>query len=176
MELKTDAILKGPIWAEIIDRLVDRTGGNIFKTNWDLYALSITIGMMHDGQIESDDMVPEGYDAEPRSVPRTVLGHSQNRALLEFVLQAAMITTKHVDLDESNRLEIAFGEEKEFEFNPIVFLTKYANYGVTKIKEVIDDTDDKVEMMEALTTFLNTLYESGVAGLSDETDLEIDDD
>lgn len=78
MELKTDAILKGPIWADTLERLV----GTVFKTYWDVYALSISIGMMHDCQIESDDMVPEGYDAEPKSVPRTVLGHSQNKALL----------------------------------------------------------------------------------------------
>lgn len=69
MELKTDAILKGPIWADTLERLV----GTVFKTYWDVYALSISIGMMHDCQIESDDMVPEGYDAEPKSVPRTVL-------------------------------------------------------------------------------------------------------
>lgn len=53
MELKTDAILKGPIWADTLERLV----GTVFKTYWDVYALSISIGMMHDCQIESDDMV-----------------------------------------------------------------------------------------------------------------------
>ena len=51
---------------------LDRLVGTVFKTYWDVYALSISIGMMHDCQIESDDMVPEGYDAEPKSVPRKV--------------------------------------------------------------------------------------------------------
>ena len=167
MELKTDAILKGPIWAETLERLV----GPVFKTYWDVYALSISIGMMYDCQIESDDMVPEGYDADPKSVPRTVLGHSQNKALLEFMLQAAMITTKHLDLEEGERLEIAFNEDKKLDFNPIAFLTKYANYGISMIKDIIDDTTD-VEMLEAIMTFLNTTYESGVTGLEDEIDVE----
>lgn len=63
MELKTDAILKGPIWADTLERLV----GTVFKTYWDVYALSISIGIMYDCQIESDDMVPKGYDAETES-------------------------------------------------------------------------------------------------------------
>ena len=82
MELTTDAYLKGPIWAETIDRLV----GSLFKTNWDIYALSITIGIMYDAQIEPEDMVPQGYEGEPRYVPRTILGHTQNKALIEFML------------------------------------------------------------------------------------------
>ncbi len=167
MELKTDAILRGPIWADTLDRLV----GTVFKTYWDVYALSISIGMMHDCQIESDEMVPEGYDAEPKSVPRTVLGHSQNKALLEFMLQTAMVTTKHLDFDENERLEIAFNEDKKLDFNPIAFLTKYANYGITMIKEVIDDTDD-LEMLEALMVFLNSTYENGVDVVEDDSEIE----
>ena len=169
MELKTDAILKGPVWAETIDKLVAKTG-KVFKTNWDLYALSITLGMMHDCQIESDDMVPEGYDAEPRYVPRNVLGDLQRRTLLEFMLQSAMITTKHLDMAENERLEIAFNDDKKLDFNPVAFLTKFANYGVTVIKEAIDDADD-VEMLEALMTLLNTTYESGINAMDDEIEL-----
>lgn len=167
MELTTDAILKGPIWAETLERLV----GTVFKTYWDVYALSISIGMMYDCQIESDDMVPDGYEVEPKSVPRTVLGHSQNKALLEFMLQTAMITTKHLDFDEDKRLEIAFNEEQKLDFNPVAFLTKYANYGISMIRDVIDDTDD-VEMLEAIMTFLNSTYEAGITGVEDDIEIE----
>ena len=138
MALKTDAVLKGPIWDITLNRLV----GTVFKTQWDVYALSIAIGMMYDCQIESDDMVPDGYDTEPHTVGRNVLGHAQNRSLLEFMLQTAMITTKHLDLDENERLEIAFNDDKKLNFNPIQFLTKFANYGISMINDVIDDTDD----------------------------------
>lgn len=171
MELTTDAYLKGPIWAETIDRLV----GSLFKTNWDIYALSITIGIMYDAQIEPEDMVPQGYEGEPRYVPRTILGHTQNKALIEFMLQASMITTKHIDLNEDERLEVAFNDDKKYEFNPIAFLTKFANYGITKIHKVINGCDD-IEMLESLMRFLNTTYESGICELNDYFDLyEIDD-
>lgn len=162
MELTTDAILRGPIWAETLEKLV----GPVFKTYWDVYALSISIGIMDDCQIDSENMVPNGYEGE-RTVPRTVLGHSKNKALLEFMLQAAMITTKHVDLDENERLEIAFNDDKKLDFNPITFLTKYANYGITKIKEKIDDTEG-VETLEALMTFLNETYKKGIVEKDDD--------
>lgn len=175
MVLKSDAILKGPIWAETIDKMVDRNGGKIFKTNWDLYALSITIGMMYDCQIDSDNMVPEGYDADPRYVPRNVLGDVQRKTLLEFMLQSAMITTKHLDLSEGERLEIAFNDNKKLDFNPVAFLTKFANFGVSKIKDIIDDTDD-VEMLESLMTFLNSTYESGISGTGGNDDIDLVED
>lgn len=170
MELTTDASLKGPIWAETLDKL----RGTVFETYWDVYALCISIGMMYDCQIESDAMVPAGYDAEPRSVPRNMLGHAQNKALLEFMLQTALVTTKHLDLAEEERLELAFGSDKKLDFNPVAFLTKYANYGVTKINEVISDAED-VELLEQLMTFLNSTYEAGVGVLDDDVDLDDDE-
>ena len=171
MELTTDAILKGPIWAAMFDKLK----GVVFETNWDIYALSISIGMMYDAQIESDAMVPDGYEAEPRYVPRNVLGHDKNKALLEFMLQTALVTTKHLDLDEDTRLAYAFDDQVKVEFNPVAFLTKYANYGITKINEVVSDTND-VETLEALMTFLNSTYEFGaeltanISNLAEEID------
>lgn len=54
MQITSDVTLKGPVWAEMLDRLVEE----VFATNWDVYALCISIGMMYDGQIESDDMSP----------------------------------------------------------------------------------------------------------------------
>lgn len=170
MELTTDASLKGPIWAETLDKL----RGTVFETYWDVYALCISIGMMYDCQIESDAMVPAGYDAEPRSVPRNMLGHAQNKALLEFMLQTALVTTKHLDLAEEERLELAFGSDKKLDFNPVAFLTKYANYGVTKVHEVISDAED-VELLEQLMTFLNSTYEAGVGVLDDDVDLDDDE-
>lgn len=170
MELTTDASLKGPIWAETLDKL----RGTVFETYWDVYALCISIGMMYDCQIESDAMVPAGYEAEPRSVPRNMLGHAQNKALLEFMLQTALVTTKHLDLAEEDRLELAFGSDKKLDFNPVAFLTKYANYGVTKVNEVISDAED-VELLEQLMTFLNSTYEAGV-GVLDDDDVDLDDD
>ena len=155
MDVTTSAYLKGPIWAETLDRLK----GTVFETYWEIYALCISIGMMYDRQIDSDDMVPEGYLSEACEVPHTVLGKSKNAALLGFMLQTALITTRQLDYDEQTRLEYAFDDKKTFD-KPIYFLTKYANYGVTLIHEIIAEKDD-IEMLEALMVFLNTMYESG---------------
>jgi len=155
MDVTTNAHLKGPIWAETLERLK----GTVFETYWDVFALCISLGMMYDKQINSEDMVPEGYSTEVFEVPHVILDRSQNKALLEFMLQTALITTKHLDYDEQTRLEYAFNKEKVFE-NPILFLTKYANYGVTLLHDVISEKDD-IEMLEALMTFLNKTYESG---------------
>ena len=61
MELTADASLKGPIWSETLDKLT----GKIFDTFWDTYALCISIGMMYDQQIDSDDM---GHRESPLSM------------------------------------------------------------------------------------------------------------
>ena len=43
MQITSDVTLKGPVWAEMLDRLVEE----VFATNWDVYALCISIGMMY---------------------------------------------------------------------------------------------------------------------------------
>ena len=156
MQITADVTIKGPVWAGMLDLLVTE----YIPTYMDLYGLSISIGMMYDGQIESDEMVPAGYKENPRSIPRNVLIQNKNKSLLEFMLQAAIITTKHVDFTEQERLEIAFSEKAVDKFSPIQFLTKYANYGIVKIKEAIGDATD-VELMQKMTTFLDSIYETG---------------
>jgi hypothetical protein len=156
MQITADVTLKGPVWAEMLELLVDE----YFARYWDLYALSISIGMMYDGQIDTDDMVPAEYKENPKYIPRNVLIQNKNKSLLEFMLQAAMITTKHVDFSEQDRLEIAFSSKEVENFNPMQFLTKYANYGIAKIKDAIGDASD-VKLMQKLMTFLDDIYETG---------------
>ena len=159
MEITSDVTLKGPIWAEMLDRLVDE----VFATNWDVYALCISIGMMFDGQIDSEEMVPSDYTENPRYIPRNVLIHGERKGLLEFMLQAALITTKHVDLTEEKRLEYAFNDKNnqpEVPFKPLSFLTSFANYGISKLKDALDDATD-VELLERIMNFLKDTYETG---------------
>lgn len=168
MQITADVALKGPIWAEMLDLLVDE----YFARYWDLYALSISIGIMYDGQIETEEMVPADYNENARSIPRNVLIQSKNKNLLEFMLQAAMITTKNIDFSEQDRLEIAFNGKTVDKFNPMLFLTKYANYGIVKIKEAIGDAVD-VELMQKLMAFLDNIYETGFDPTVD-IELEVD--
>lgn len=167
MQLTIDVYLEGPIWYDAIERLV----GTFFKTNWDLYALCISIGMMYDKQIESKDMIPEGYTAEHKYVPRNVLNHAQHESLLEVMFQSALLTTKNLSLTEDERLELAFGKDPKLDFNPLHFLTKFANYGITKLQPLISD-DGNLETMESIMTFLNDLYESGASATREEPLLE----
>lgn len=169
MQITSDVTLKGPVWAEMLDRLVEE----VFATNWDVYALCISIGMMYDGQIDSDDMAPQDYTENPRYIPRNVLINGERKGLLEFMLQAALITTKHVDLSEEKRLEYAFNDNAEIPFKPLQFLTNFANYGITKLKDALGDASD-VEMLERIMTFLSDTYENGYDPTSG-LDLDLDD-
>lgn len=169
MQLTSDVILKGPIWAESIDKL----HGTIFDTNWDIYALCVTIGMFYDKQIKSDDMTSPEHEEAPRYIPRNMLGHAQNESLLDFMFQTALVTTKLLNLDEDQRLELAFGSSEvsaELDFSPLAFLTDFANYGVTKLHEQVSDVSD-VETMESIMTFLSALYENGVNEIDVDEDL-----
>lgn len=169
IELTQDVLLRGPVWADSIDRLV----GPFFKTNWDLFSLCVAIGMMYDEQVESDALVPEGYEAEPRYIPRNVLGHAQNLSLMELMVQSALITTKHLTYNEEERLELAFGDKMDGNFRPVVFLTKYANSGILKLNPLISDTDN-TETMEAFMTFLDAAYAEGVNAIDDHIELSED--
>ena len=164
MQLTIDVQLEGPIWQRAVDELV----GKFFKTNWDLYALSISIGMMYDKQIPSKDMIPDGYEMEPKYIPRNMLGHAQNASLLDFMFQSALLTTKNLDYSEDQRLELAFNQGTQPDFNPLHFLTSFANYGVTEVAKLISEDGD-LETMESLMTFLNELYEKG-ASVVDSSD------
>ena len=170
MQITTDVALKGPVWAEMLDLLVT----DFFPRYWDLYALSVSIGMMYDGQIDTDDMVPDGYKENPRLIPRNVLIQNKNKSILDFMLQAAMVTTKHVEFSEQERLEIAFGSKSMDNFNPMHFLTKYANYGILKIKDAIGDSSD-VELMQEFRDFLDDIYETGYDPTAD-IELELDEE
>ena len=169
MHITSDVTLKGPVWAEMLDRLV----GEVFELQWDVYALCVSIGIMSDGQIDSDDMVPSDYTEKAPSIGRNVLIKPERKALLEFMLQAALITTKHVTLSEDKRLEYAFNDNAEIPFNQLGFLTGFANYGITKLKEALGETTD-VELLERIMSFLDDIYQTGYDPTAD-LELELDD-
>lgn len=142
MELTTDVLLRGTAWNNAIENL-----SPIFKTrpHYMLYMLSMTIGIMYDKRIEK----PEENNEEPKSVPRNVLRNNDN-GKLDFIFQAAILSTMTEQFTEEERLELAFGEKTDF--NKIGFLTQFANFGVTKLVELIGDTP--VESMENVKNFL----------------------
>ena len=110
----------------------------------------MTIGVMYDQRIEK----PSEDNEEPKSVPRNVIRNNDN-GKLDFIFQAAILSTTTEHLTEEERLELAFGEKTEFK--KVDFLTQFANFGITKLVELIGDTP--IESMENIKNFLVSTVE-----------------
>lgn len=142
MEIRSDIRLKGIAWDTAINNF-----SNIFstRTNYTIFMLSLAIGIMYDKKVVK---LEEGNEDE-HSVPRNVINNNDN-GKLDFYFQAAILTTTTEYISEENRLELAFGDGIEFE--KIAFLTQFANFGVTKLVELIGDTD--LETMDKIKNFM----------------------
>lgn len=142
MEITTDISLRGSAWNTAIENLSD-----IFKTrpNYMIYMLSLSIGIMYD---KREEKLPIEEGEEIRSVPRNVIRNNDN-GKLDFMFQAAILSTTTEQFSEEERLDLAFGEKTDFK--KIDFLTQFANFGVTKLIEYIGDTP--IESMENIKNF-----------------------
>lgn len=142
MEIRSDIRLKGIAWDTAINKL-----SNIFsaRTNYTIFMLSLAIGIMYDKRVVK---LEEGSEDE-HSVPRNVINNNDN-GKLDFYFQTAILTTTTECMSEENRLELAFGDGIEFE--KVTFLLQFANFGVTKLIELIGDTD--LESMDKIKNFL----------------------
>lgn len=142
MEITTDISLRGTAWNTAIENLSD-----IFKTrpNYMIYMLSLSIGIMYD---KREEKLPIEEGEEIRSVPRNVIRNNDN-GKLDFIFQAAILSTTTEQFSEEERLDLAFGEKTDFK--KIEFLTQFANFGVTKLIEYIGDTP--IESMENIKNF-----------------------
>jgi len=159
MELTRDVFLRGTAWAKAADNL-----SVIFKTrpHYMLFMLSISIGIMYDQRIEK----PEENGEDPKQIGRNVFVNNDN-GKLDFMFQAAILSTTTQELTEEERLDLAFGEKTDF--NKMGFLIEFANYGVTKLVELIADTP--LETMENIKNFLVSTVEGrnlDVDGLPDD--------
>ena len=147
MEITTDISLKGSEWTRALEKL-----SGIFKTrtNYSIFMLSLAIGIMYDKCIDN----PSEEGEETKYVPRNVIQNNDN-GKLDFMFQAAILSTLTKSFSEDERLELAFGEKTDF--NKISFLTQFANYGVTILNEQIGDTE--IETMENIKVFLVSTVE-----------------
>ena len=167
MELTSDVLLRGTAWNTAVDKL-----SSIFKTrpHYMLYVLCISIGIMYDKRIEK----PEENNEKVITVPRNVIINNDN-GKLDFMFQAAIMTTLTLELTEDDRLNLAFAEHVDY--NKINLLTQFANYGVTKLVELIGETE--LESMENIKSFLASTVEGTnfeIDSLPDEYLLEGMDD
>ena len=165
MVITTDIPLKGKPWNRVTDSfsLIFST-----RTHYSIFILALSIGIMYDQRIEK----LEEDIGEIKTVPRNVVQNNDN-GRLDFFFQAAVLTTTTENFEEEHRLELAFADEVDF--NKIAFLIPFANFGVTKLEELIGDTD--IESMENIKNFLASTVEGSnfdIDGLPDDILLEED--
>lgn len=112
--------------------------------------LSLSIGIMYDKRL---DKLPLEVGEEVRSVPRNVI-RNYDQGKLDFMFQAAILSTMTEELSEEERLDLAFGDKTDemSGFKRIDFLTQFANFGVTKLVEQVGETP--LESMESIKNFL----------------------
>lgn len=89
-----------------------------------------------------------------RNVPRNVL-QNNNNGKLELIFQVAILSTLTEDFTEERRLELAFGESTDFD--KTAFLTEFANFGVTKLVELIGVST--LESMQNIKDFVVSTVE-----------------
>ena len=170
MVLTSDVILKGDDW-----RIATEKFSTFFDIKsqpyYSLFIISASIGIMYD--VQKDCAGVEEESENPLSVPRTVL--IQHNTELDFMFQTAILSSKNVDFDEKTRMDLAFNTETENTFNKINFITKFANFGVSKLLEQIGINN--IDTMDKIKEFLN----STIKGMNFDIDsfpeesLDIDD-
>lgn len=167
MDFRSDVVLRGISWDQTIRNLKD-----IFNTRtyFSIYLLSMSIGIMYDKRIEKLD---EGDDSDTYNVPRTVLIKQNMDGRIDFIYQAAILTSQTVDFSEDERLELAFGDNTE-SFNKVDFLTGFANFGATKLAEKVGSYD--LESMENIKNFLVSTLEGRNFDIDALTDEDLIDD
>ena len=147
MEITSDIQLRGTAWDKAITNLSE-----IFapRVNYSLFMLSLAIGIMYDKRIEK----PEEKGEDNKNVPRNVINNNDN-GKLDFYFQAAILSTMTESLTEEQRLELAFGEKTDF--NKLAFLVQFANFGVTKLAELVGSTP--LESMDNIKNFMVSTVE-----------------
>ena len=120
-----------------------------------IYMLALSIGIMYD---KREEKLPLEDGEEVRSVPRNVI-RNNDQGKLDFMFQAAILSTTTENFSEEERLDLAFGDKSDdkISFKRIDFLTQFANFGVTKLVEQIGETS--IESMEGIKNFLVSTVE-----------------
>ena len=172
MEITGDIILKGSNWRKALTAFASFFPQSS-QPNYSIYAISLAIGIMYDKQL---DIAGEETDADKEtrpSVPRTVL-HPHNTDL-DFLFQTAILTSKLVDFNETDRMQLAFNPKCDIKFNKFEFLTKFANFGVGRLIE--EASDDPIETMENVKKFIASTVEGYNYDINaiDENSLDIED-
>ena len=133
MILSSDLEMRHPLWERADNELCSTSELGIFNRLVDVYVLACAIGIKEDKVILDSDI------DQPLSSPKTIgrNTHRENtdiRDLLDFMLQNALLHSKTINLDEDERLKLAFNpDHANKKIRAADFLTGFANYGITQI-------------------------------------------
>lgn len=153
MQLSSDLEMYHPLWARADSELCSTNELGIFNRLVDVYVLACAIGIKDDKVITNDEIV------DPLPTPKTIgrNTHRENldiRDMLDFMLQNAIINSNTINLDEDERLKLAFNPDHvNRQINAANFLTGFANYGITKIFEKITSSSSLVAESELYAYF-----------------------
>lgn len=172
MEITSDIILRGHDWRRALEVFAPFFP-QYLQPNYSIYVMSLSVGIMYDKQADMAGTESEEEKESRPSVPRTIL--HQHNSDLDFLFQSAILTSSKVNFSETERLKLAFDTTSDIKLNRLDFLTKFANFGVTKLLEHAEG--EPVEIMENLKKFIASTiegYNYEINGISDD-DLDVDD-
>lgn len=133
MILSSDLEMRHPLWERADNELCSSNELGIFNRLVDVYVLACAIGIKEDKVIYDSDI--DAPLASPKTIGRNT--HRENtdiRDLLDFMLQNALIHSKTLNIDEDERLKLAFNPDYvNKKLKAAEFLTGFANYGITQI-------------------------------------------
>ncbi|MCR4874468.1 MAG: hypothetical protein K5923_01830 [Clostridia bacterium] len=171
IEFKSDIVLKGSLWKQALDKISFMFPKPENVPNYSVFILSLAIGILYDKAYDSagaDEEVDEKI-----SVPRTVL--IKRSDCINDLFQAAIINSKTINNTIKERKELAFADSTNIAFNKTEFLLKFANFGVTKLLDIIGD--DNITSMQDLSDFIEKTfkgYNFEIGSISSD-DLDIED-
>ncbi len=168
-----DVNLKGECWGQLLNAFSEFFSAQSQQPNYSVYSISVSIGIMYDKQSETAGEETEESKDNPKSVPRTVL--YQHNTDLDFLFQAAILTSNLVNYNEKERMDLAFNTKCPIKLNKLDFLTKFANFGAQKLLEQV--ADESVETMQKLKSFVAATvegYNHEIDSISLD-DIDIDD-
>lgn len=133
MLLSSDLEMRHPLWERADNELCSSNELGIFNRLVDVYVLACAIGIKEDKVINDKDI--DNPLASPKTIGRNT--HRENtdvRDLIDFMLQNALIHSKTINLNEDERLKLAFDPDYvNKKIKAAEFLTGFANYGITQI-------------------------------------------
>ncbi len=154
--------MRHPLWERADNELCSNNELGIFNRLVDVYVLACAIGIKEDKVINEVDI------DNPLTAPKTIgrNTHRENtdiRDLLDFMLQNALIHSKTINLDEDERLKLAFNPDYvNKKIKAAEFLTGFANYGIMQIFENLKSHSSlvaEVELYQYFESLANEKYD-----------------